>query len=91
MWRKPLNDAALATASHKKPKGVSDGTGTQVRTQMVNKCRIKIIQRELYKVRDPPWEGIEKIEREHCSKLNCSCTQLWPIYISMTSSDSEVV
>ena len=54
MWRKPLNNAALATATHKRPKRVSDGTDTQVRAQMVNKCRIRMVQRELYNVKDPP-------------------------------------
>ena len=32
IWRRPLNSAALATTTHKKPKRVSDGTGTQVRS-----------------------------------------------------------
>ena len=54
MWRRPLNSAALATITHREPKKVSDGTSTQVRAQMINKCRIKMIQRELYNVRDPP-------------------------------------
>ena len=31
MWRKPLNSAALATPTHRKPENVSDGTGTQVK------------------------------------------------------------
>ena len=31
MWRRPLNNAVLATTTHRKPKRVSDGTGTQVR------------------------------------------------------------
>ena len=53
MWRKPLNSAALAITTHRKPKKVSDGTGTQVRA--INKCRIKMIPRELYNVRDPPY------------------------------------
>ena len=53
MCRKPLNNAALATTAHRKPKRVSDGTGTQVGAQMMNKCRVKMIQRELYNVRDP--------------------------------------
>ena len=52
-WRRPLNSAALATTTHKKPEKVSDGTDTQVRAQMINKCRIKMVQRELYNVRDP--------------------------------------
>ena len=54
MWRRPLDSAALANATHRKPKRVSDGTGTQVRAQMINKCKIKMAQRELYNVRDPP-------------------------------------
>ena len=64
MWRRPLNSAALAIATHRRPKMVSDGTGTQVRAQMVNKCRIKMVQRELYNVRDPPLEGDRKKERK---------------------------
>ena len=54
MWKRPLNSAALATTTHRKPKRVSDGTSTQVETQMINKCRIKVVQKELYNVRDPP-------------------------------------
>ena len=58
MLRRPLNSAALATTTHRKPERVSDGTGTQVRAQMINKCRIKMAQTELYNVRDPHEEGI---------------------------------
>ena len=54
MWRRPLNNAASATTNHKKPENVSDGASTQVRAEMINKCRMKMIQRELYNVRDPP-------------------------------------
>ena len=43
MQRRPLNNAALANATHRKPKRMSDGTDTQVRVQMINKCRIKIV------------------------------------------------
>ena len=53
MWRRTLNSVALATTTHKKSKNVSDGIGTQVRAQMINKCRVKMIQGELYNVRDP--------------------------------------
>ena len=53
MWRRPLNSAASATITHKKSEKVSNGTGTKVRAQMINKCRMKMIQRELYNVRDP--------------------------------------
>ena len=55
MWRRPLNSAVLATTTHRRPEKVSNGTNTQVVVQMINKCRIKIVQREVYNVRDPPW------------------------------------
>ena len=55
MWRRPLNNAALATTTHRKPKRMFDGIGTQIRAQMTNKCRIKMVQRELYNVRNSPW------------------------------------
>ena len=53
MWRRPLNSTALATTTHGKPKRVSNGTNTQVRAQIINKCRVKMVQRELYNVKDP--------------------------------------
>ena len=62
MWRRPLNSAALVTTIHRKLERVSNGTITQVVAQMINKCRIKIVQEELYNVKDPPW--IEERERE---------------------------
>ena len=43
MWRRHLNIEVLATTTHKKPGGVSDGTGTQVISQTVDKCRVKMI------------------------------------------------
>ena len=52
--RRPLNSVALVTTTHRKPERVSDETGTQVKDQMINKCRIKMIQEEIYNVRDPP-------------------------------------
>ena len=64
IWRRPLNNTALATTTHRKPESVSDGTSTQVVAQMINKCRIKIVQKELYNVRDPPWMRDWKRERE---------------------------
>ena len=53
MWRRPLNSATLAIATHRKPEEVADGIGTQVWAQMVDKCRAKIVQGELYNVIDP--------------------------------------
>jgi len=54
MWKRPLNGVILATITYRKPKRVSNETGTQVKAQIINKCRIKIFQNELYNVRDPP-------------------------------------
>ena len=91
MWRKPLNSATLVTKTHKKQKRMSDGTDTQVRAQMINKCRIKIVQRELYNVRDPPWGRDWKREREHCSHQNDTYNRFnWFIW-KLTSSDSKFI
>ena len=64
MWRRPLNSVTLATQTHRRPKGVSDGISTQVMTQMINKCRARMVRAELYNVRDPPWRGDRKFVRE---------------------------
>ena len=53
MWRRPLNSAALVTPTHRGPVRVSNATSTQVVVRMINKWRVKIIERELYNVRDP--------------------------------------
>ena len=53
MWRRPLNSVTLVTTTHRKAERLSDGTGTQVEAQMINKCRIKMFQRDLYNVRNP--------------------------------------
>ena len=54
MLRRPLKSVALTTTTHRKPERVSNGIGTQVKAQMINKCRIKIIQEEIYNVKNPP-------------------------------------
>ena len=54
MWRRLLNSTALATITHRKLERVSDRTSTQIVAQMINKCRIQIVQKGLYNVRDPP-------------------------------------
>ena len=54
MLRRLLNSVILATTTHRKSERVFNGTGTQVNAQMINKCRIKMVQRELYNVKDPP-------------------------------------
>ena len=54
MWRRPLNSVVLTTTTHRRSEGVSDGTSTQVATQMINKSRVKKVQEGLYKGKDPP-------------------------------------
>ena len=55
MWRRPLNSATLATIIHRKLERVFDEISTQIVAQMINKCRIKIVQEELYNRGDPQW------------------------------------
>ena len=62
--RRPLNSAILTTTTHRKLKRVSDGTCTQVGVQMINKCRIKIVQKKLYNVRDLSWIEVQKFIEE---------------------------
>ena len=62
MWRSPLNTTILATTTYRKLNKVPDGTSTQVIAQMINKCRIKMVQEELYNVRDPPQRGEKEID-----------------------------
>ena len=57
MWRRRLNSATLANATHKELGKVADGTSTQVRIQMINRWRVKMIQKGLYKVGDSPQKG----------------------------------
>ena len=64
MWRRPLNSAALATATQRELERVSDGTSTQVEVQMINKWRVKIIQKRIYKGKDSSWKWIGKTERD---------------------------
>ena len=64
MWRKPLNNAALTITTHKRPERVSDETSTQVVAQMTYKCRIKIVQEELYNVKGPSWIGDKNFTEE---------------------------
>ena len=68
MWIRPLNSAVLATPTHRdQSERVSDGTSTHVAIWMINKWRVKIIQREIYNVRNLWEKGIEKSREKHCS------------------------
>ena len=81
MWKKLMNSVVLSIATHKKLENVSDVTNTQVVAQMINKYRIKMIQNVLYNVRNPPWGGGGKREREHYSNQNCTCSMFnWFIW-----------
>ena len=50
MWKRRRNSVTLANATHRGPGKVADGTSTQVRVQMINRCRVKMN----YKVGDSP-------------------------------------
>ena len=43
MWRRHLNSETLVITTHRELEEVSDGTDTQVKAQMINKCRTKMI------------------------------------------------
>ena len=81
MWKRSLNSAALATITHRRPERVSDGTSTRVAAWMIDKCRIKIVWRELHNVKDPPWMGIENHKRNIVVIKNQLCNQTWNEYI----------
>ena len=50
MWRKHLNSETLVITTHRESKEVFDETDTQVKSQMNDKCKFKMIQRELYNI-----------------------------------------
>ena len=54
MWRGLANSVTLATTTHRKMGEMSDGTGTQVKVQMINKCKVLMTSRGLYKRGDSP-------------------------------------
>ena len=64
MWRRQANSVTLAIATHRKKRKMSDGTSTQVKVQMVNKCNVLINLRRLYKRRKSPWRRDRRIEEK---------------------------
>ena len=60
MWRRHLNSETLVTTTHKELEDVADGTDTQVKSQMNDKCRVKMIIKRLYNVKNPLCKGGEK-------------------------------
>ena len=53
MWRRHLNSETLVITTHKELEEVFDGTETQVKSQMNDKSKVKMIQRELYNIQNP--------------------------------------
>ena len=49
MWIGLVNSVTLATTTHRKMGEMSDGTGTQVKVQIINKCKALMTSRGLYK------------------------------------------
>lgn len=43
MWRRRLNSEILIITTHKEPEKVSNRTDTQLKSQMNDKCRVKMI------------------------------------------------
>ena len=72
MWRRRLNSVTLANVTHRELGKVANGTSIQVRVQMVNKWRVKMIQKGLYKIGDSPRNGGG--EKEQDNNPNCSDT-----------------
>ena len=58
-----MNSVILANATHKEPRKMADETSTQVRVQMINRCRVKMNKKELYKVGDSPQRERERKKR----------------------------
>ena len=54
MWRGLANSVILATATHRKMGEMFDETGTQVKVQMINKCKVLMTSKELYKRGESP-------------------------------------
>ena len=82
MWRRHLNSEVLATTTHKKPREVSDGTSTQMISWTIDKCRIKMIQRELYNIKNPLWNRDGRNSRKKDNNLIYNCTQSELIYMN---------
>ena len=49
-----MNNVTLATTTDRKIEEMSDRTGTQVKVQMINKCKVLMTSRGLYKRGESP-------------------------------------
>ena len=91
MWRRHLNSKTLVITTHRKLREVSDGTGTQVIFQTIDKCRVKMIQRELYNVKNPLWKRIRKILERRIRNLSTIVHKKDQFTQKQSSSDWEFV
>ena len=57
MRKRPLNSTTLTTATHKKMIRVFERTSTQVGVWMINKCKVQIIEEDLYNIEESPKRG----------------------------------
>ena len=73
MWKRHLNSETLVITTHKEPEEVSDGTDTQVKSQMNDKCRVKMIWKKLYNIKNPLWKGDQKNPKKEEKKLINNC------------------
>ena len=62
MWRGLANSVILATTTHRKMGEISDGTGTQVKVQMINKCKVLMTSKGYIREGSPHEEEDEKKE-----------------------------
>ena len=54
MRRALVNSVTLATATHRKMGEMSDEMSTQVKVQMIDKCRVQMTSKGLYKKGESP-------------------------------------
>ena len=47
MWRRLLNNVVSTITVHGEPEKMPDGTCTQVKIWMINKCTIEIVEKEI--------------------------------------------
>ena len=64
-WENPWTVLSWLPQLTEKLEKVSDRICTQVKAQMINKCRNKMTQGGIYNVRDPPWEGDWKNKKKN--------------------------
>ena len=63
MWRRYLNSDTLIITTHKELEDAIDGTDIQVKSQMNDKCKVKMIRKELYNVKNRLCKGDRKNQR----------------------------